>query len=84
MTWDSGMSSGGAPATLIYPGSRVTREVSSMATGRSPSWLQLYLLVYKEDRILSLHRWKLPAVLRGEQFLMESACIRSARPTLSG
>src|SRR6266542_6414311 len=36
--------SGGAPAALIYPGSRVTLKVSWSATGRSPSRLQLCLL----------------------------------------
>src|SRR6266540_7252692 len=35
---------GGAPATLIYSGSRVTLKVSWSATGRCPSRLQLYLL----------------------------------------
>ena len=34
----------GAPAALIYPGSRVTLKVSWSATGRCPSRLQLYLV----------------------------------------
>src|SRR5438132_8468684 len=39
-----GVSIGGAPAALIYPGSRVTLKVSWSAMGRSPSRLQLCLL----------------------------------------
>src|SRR5436190_16136845 len=41
---------GGAPTTLIYPGSRVTLKVSWSAMGRSPSWLQLCLLYTRKVR----------------------------------
>ena len=51
----------GVPLPPLYiRGAGLQGRFPSRLRGRSPSQLQLHLLIYKEDRILSLHRWKLP------------------------
>ena len=60
------MSKGGPLLPLYTRGAGLHDGVLVGLQGMSPSWLQLCLLLYKECRILSLHRQKLPVVLRSK------------------
>ena len=65
MIWDVGWSKGVPLLPLYTRGAGLHDGVLVSLQGRSPSWITTVSLD-KEGWILSLHRWKLPIVLRSK------------------
>ena len=66
MIWDAGCPKGVPLLPLYTRGAGLHDGVLIGLQGRSPSWITTVSLDYKEGRILSLYRWKLPVVLRSK------------------
>ena len=66
MRYDLGCSKGVPLLPLYTRGAGLHDGVLVGLQGRSPSWITTVYLDDREDQILSLHRWKLPVVLRSK------------------